>query len=170
MDQSHWDKKPSREGREDVVPAPDLDMQKIADSLESSGDAEDRREAEREARKALYEVDKWEAAQEGISVGELRQRRYDESQAQEETPEPDEQPKVSDGPAIADTDDEPVDLPAEDRPQQDDRDDPALPLGEGETEEAESDDPIVALLTAIATDLAEIKDAVTQDRQGGVHG
>jgi hypothetical protein len=62
----------------------------MADQIEGGESADDmdvRREAERQARKDMYEIDKLEAQEQGISVSEFRQRRYDESQRQDE-PEP----------------------------------------------------------------------------------
>lgn len=93
MADNHWDERYDDVRHDDIVPAPELpelDLQSMADQIEGGESADDmdvRREAERQARKDMYEIDKWEAAQQDISVGELRQRRYEEGKRQPE-PEP----------------------------------------------------------------------------------
>ena len=92
MADNHWDERYDGVRHEDQVPAPELpnDLMNLVNgisnaAMESQGPPSEeeiekavRREQERAERKADYEVDKWEAAQQGISVGELRQRRYEE--------------------------------------------------------------------------------------------
>lgn len=93
MADNHWDERYDDVRHDDIVPAPELpelDLQSMADQIEGGESADDRdvrREAERQARKDMYEIDKLEAQEQGISVSEFRQRRYDESQRQDE-PEP----------------------------------------------------------------------------------
>jgi len=101
MADNHWDERYDDVRHEDQVPAPELpnDLMNLVNgisnaAMDSQGPPSEaeiekavRREQERAERKADYEVDKWEAAQQDISVGELRQRRYEESKRQPE-PEP----------------------------------------------------------------------------------
>jgi len=142
-DQSHWDKEPREPRQGEVQPAPELPdntFKGIEEALESGAampqpedDAAARREEEKALRKAQYEVDKWEAMQEDISVGELRERRHREAQGDTE---PAGEVFEEAAPEVAD--------------------------------EAQDDDPVVALLTVIAADLAEIKDSLAEGGQS--HG
>lgn len=91
MADNHWDERYDDVRHEDQVPAPELpnDLMNLVNgisnaAMDSQGPPSEaeiekavRREQERAERKADYEVDKWEAAQQDISVGELRQRRHE---------------------------------------------------------------------------------------------
>jgi hypothetical protein len=124
---SHWDKaiKASQDQPQEgeAPPLPDMDLEEAArqigqaamnsngppssdaiDSIIEGSSASERRESEREDRKNQYEVDKWEARAEGISVGELRQRRHDESKRGGDPEQPEE---VAEPVAAAEEDAEP---------------------------------------------------------------
>jgi len=146
MADNHWDERYDDVRHDDIVPAPELpelDLQSMADKIESGESQEDmdvRREAERQARKDMYEIDKLEAQEQGISVSEFRQRRHEESQR-------DDEPRVSDNP-----------------PQD---------SGESSEDADGGDkmERVIELLAAIASDTAQIRDRLEgSNGNESVHG
>lgn len=128
---------------EEALPEPpsqlDQDRAEAQDQGISIGELRDNRaQAERDAFEAELEEDKEEAKRTGQTIHQVREARRQEDLLGSEDEEP--EPQEPDG-----------------------LEEPAAP-----EEPSEADDPVVAILSAIAADLAEIKDSLAEGGQS--HG